>query len=96
MKNALFLEPLPERSSIPDSQQSSNSDHALSSGLFTLATVPELLVARRPPADAFTESRDVDGAVEGTGLSSRTGLVDPKAVSGKEDEVCKLLLDDSF
>lgn len=96
MKHALFLEPLPERSSIPDSQQSRDSDHTLSSGIFTLATVPELLVARRPLSEAFTESRDVDGTVEGSRFSSRARHADSKAVLGTGDEVCKILLHDSF
>lgn len=96
MKHALFLEPLPERSSIPDSQQSSDSDHSLSSGLFTQSTVPELLVARCPHSEAFTESRDVDGTVEGTRFSSRAGHADSKAVSGTGDEVCNILLGDSY
>ena len=87
LKNALFLAPLPERSSVPASQRDArdkrrNSDPASIPELLTSTTVPEELVARPPSQSAMTEQNNVDASVEhrdvgemlgGMGTSSRMG-----------------------
>lgn len=104
LRNALFLQPLPEQSSVPASQQPSQDPDdglktaAVPTGIFTADTVPESLVARpsgqsvpsaRSPAGTPGSKRDgARPANTGEEEGERQATREPLKAPSQNDEVC--------
>lgn len=91
MRNALFLQPLPELSSAPSSEPQPNSLPL--AGIFTAATVPESLVANplgqgapgRSPTTAPACHQAAGTAAERTATARD---LEPVVLQGDTEEVC--------
>lgn len=95
MKNALFLQPLPEQSSVPPACQSiqgktySVQNASTSSGVFTSATIPESLVAR-PPEERAVVPESMASVSAGKEGSSRATEEAEKQTRGRKDQLSNL------
>ena len=103
LRNALFLQPLPELSSVQSSQQQQQQQQqdpggkAGLSGIFTSATVPQSLVANpspgeqgtpgRSPADASAGKRAAGGAAGDAGTAAMARELEPVTLQGDTEEV---------
>lgn len=102
LTNALFLQPLPEQSSVPCGQQPTQhvsgkrKATTISPGIFISSTVPETLVARPPGQGATLRtpgdmSRDKRSTTEEAGRRTPLRGPEPVILPGDTEEVCMLL-----
>lgn len=103
LRNALFLQPLPELSSVtlssqepsPDSAGFNDNGESPLTGIFTSATVPESLVANpmgqgdawRSPPGVSANERGGGRAADGAARTATARELEPVTLRGDTDEV---------
>lgn len=107
LRNALFLQPLPELSSVLSSQQPARDnldlDISAPTGIFTSATVPEYLVANpneqrdlgQPAATMSAKKKAGDRAIDSTARVATARELEPVTLQGDTEEV-ELALQHSY